>query len=131
MGFHLFKDNVGAPALAADGGVGLSGSDDLLIDENDHRRDADQDQADGEGHGRLLLLDAGVEHGGDGVIPGLKSQKRRNAEGAHGLGEDQDKGRGDGRHHQREGNLAQHEQLPGSQNLAHLLELRVDGAEAG
>ena len=75
--------HVGASALAADGSIGFTRAQRTLIDEDDHCRDGDQNQADGVSHSGLLLLDATVEHGGDGVIADLHAQEGRHAKGAH------------------------------------------------
>lgn len=122
-------DGGGPSALAADGGVGLAGADEPLVDEHRQRSDADHQDGHGEGRLRVLGLTVGIQLAGQRPEADGRTQIVDGAEGTDGLGEGQDHG---GKHrgqHQRQGDLPQDQGLAGSLDLAHLLQLGVDGVQ--
>ena len=122
-------DQGGASALAADGGVGLAGADELLVDE--HGDGGDDDHQDRHGKRRLgvLGLAVHVQLAGQGVVLHRGAQVVDGAEGADGLGEGQDHRGEDGRQHQRQRDPAEDHGLAGALDLTHLLQLGVDGVQ--
>ncbi len=122
---------IGPPALAADGGVGLTDADDPLVGEDDQGRQADEHQAHGEAHALGAAVDEGLHLGGQGEVADPGAQVGRHAVGTDGLAEGHDHGGEDAGQHQGQGNGFQNLHLIGAADLAHLLQLRVDGAQGG
>ena len=122
-------DRGGTAALAADGGVGLARADQLLVDEYRDRSDADHDECHGKRGLGVLGLAVHVQLAGQGHEVDLGAQVVDNAEGADRLGEGQDNGGKHSRQYQREGDLAENGRLAGALDLAHLLQLGVDGVQ--
>ena len=122
-------DEGGAAALAADGGVGLPGANELLVDEHGQSRDADHQDGHGEGGLGVLGLGVGVQLAGQGAEVDGGAQVVDGTEGADGLGEGQNDGGQHGGQHQGQGDLPQDEAFTGTLDLAHLLQLGVDGTQ--
>ena len=122
-------DERGPAALAAHGGVGLPGADELLVDEHGQRRDADHQNGHGESRLGVLGLGVGVQLAGQRPEADGRAQVIDGAEGADGLGEGQDDGGQHGGHHQGQRDLPQDQGLAGALDLAHLLQLGVDGVQ--
>ena len=119
-----------AAALAADGGVGLADADGPLVAHQDQSGQAHQNDGHGVTHAPGSLVDVDAHAGSQGVIADAVAQVGRHAVSADGLTDGHDQGGEHGGKDQRQGNVAQNLGLVGALDLAHLLQLRVDGAES-
>ena len=122
-------DQGGSAALAADGGVGLAGADQLLVDEHGDGGNNNHQDRHGKSGLRIPGVDIHVQLAGQGVVLHRRTQIVDGSEGADGLGESQDHGRQDGRQHQRQSDLPQDHGLARALDLTHLLQLGVDGVQ--
>ena len=126
-------NEVAAGALAADGGVGFTGADELLVHHDGARRQQDHQYGHGVAHRVGTVVDEGLHPGGQhvegGAVRVVAAQARRHAVGADGLRDGHDGGRQDGGQDQGQGDALQDLGLGSALDLPHLLQLRIDGSE--
>ena len=119
---------VAAAALAADGGVALADADDALVGEDDQRGQADQDDAHGVADALGRAIDEVLHLGGQGEVADAVAKVGGNAVSTDGLAEGHDDGAQHAGQDQGDRDVLQDLGLAGAADLAHLLQLGVDGA---
>ena len=126
-------NEIAAGALAADGSVGLAGADELLVHHDGARRQQDHQDGHGVAYCVGAIVDEGLHPGGQhiegGAVGVVATEARRHAVSADGLRDGHDGGAQDRGQDQRQGNTLEYLSLGGTLDLAHLLQLRVDGAQ--
>ena len=117
-----------APALAADGGVAFANADDALVGKDDEGGQGDQNDAHREAHVLGAAVDEVLHLGGQREVADAVAEVGRHAVGADGLGQGHDHGGQHTGQHQGDGDGLEDLGLGRAADLAHLLQLGVDGA---
>ena len=118
-----------AAALAAHGGIGLADAHDALVAHQNESRQTDQNDGHSITDAAGTLVDEHAHLGGQRVVTDAVAQVGGHAVCTDRLGDGHDQCGQHGGHDQRQGDVAQNLGLVSALDLAHLLQLGVDGAK--